>query len=73
MAKIFAWQLLPHLEIGYDAKFSWGNIVPFTSADLAISWQRGYQEKGASPFNATSKAKSNSIVSSEAGLKFFEK
>lgn len=72
-ANIFAWQFIPHLEVGYDAKFSWGNISPFTSADLAISWQRGYQEHGASPFNAKQKANNSSMVRSETGLKFCEK
>ncbi len=72
-ADIFAWQLVPHLEIGYDVQFSWGDILPFTSGDWAISWQRGYQEHGASPFNAKQKANNSSIVRSETGLKFCEK
>ncbi len=72
-ADIFAWQLVPHLEIGYDVEFSWGDMIPFTSADWAISWQRGYQEQGAFPFNAKQKAKSSSMVRSEIGLKFCEK
>ncbi|MCX6991105.1 MAG: autotransporter outer membrane beta-barrel domain-containing protein [Chlamydiae bacterium] len=70
---IFSWQLVPHLEVGYDFAFSWGDIIPFTSADWAISWQRGYQEHGASPFNAKQKANNSSMVRSETGLKFLEK
>lgn len=72
-ANIFAWQLIPHLEAGYDIAFSWGDVVPFTSADFAISWQRGYSEHGASPFNAKQKANNSSMVRSETGLKFCEK
>ena len=70
---IFSWQLVPHLEVGYDVAFSWGDLIPFTSADWAISWQRGYQEHGASPFNAKQKANNSSMVRSETGLKFLEK
>ena len=72
-ANIFAWQLIPHLETGYDFAFSWGDVVPFTAADWAISWQRGYKEHGASPFNAKQKAHNTSMVRSETGLKFCEK
>ena len=71
-ANIFAWQLIPHLEAGYDIACSWGDVVPFTSADLAISWQRGYSEHGASPFNAKQKRKNSSMVRSETGFKFSE-
>lgn len=70
---IFAWQLIPHLEVGYAAQFSWGDLIPFTSADWGISWQRGYQEQGASPFNAKQKGNNSSMVRSETGLKFCEK
>ncbi len=59
--------------MGYDAVFSWGDILPFTSADWAISWQRGYQDHGTSPFNAKQKANNSSMVRSETGLKFCEK
>lgn len=72
-ADIFAWQCIPHLEVGYDVQFSWGDLIPFTSADWAISWQRGYREEGASPFNAKQKAHSSSMVRSETGFKFCEK
>lgn len=72
-ADIFAWQLLPHLEVGYNIQLCWGNIIPFTSVDWAISWQREYKEHGASPFNAKQKANNSSMVRSETGLKFCEK
>jgi uncharacterized protein with beta-barrel porin domain len=72
-AEITAWQLVPHLEVGYDIKYTWGNVIPFTSADWAISWQRGYHEHGASFFNARSKAVSNSMLRSETGVKLCQK
>jgi uncharacterized protein with beta-barrel porin domain len=68
-ATICAWQLVPHLEIGYDFKHAWWSVIPFTSADWAITWQRGYHEHGASFFNARSKAKNNSMLRSETGVK----
>ncbi|MBM3198164.1 MAG: autotransporter domain-containing protein [Chlamydiae bacterium] len=72
LANIYSWQLIPHLEVGYDANFNWGKMIPFTSADLAITWQRSYSEHGASPFNAHQQANNSSMVRSETGLKFFE-
>ncbi|MBS0626635.1 MAG: autotransporter domain-containing protein, partial [Verrucomicrobia bacterium] len=71
-AHIFSWQLIPHLEAGYRFKLPLVVITPYTSADLAMIWQRGYQEHGASPFNATQKRNNSSMVRSETGLKFFE-
>ncbi|MBX9922509.1 MAG: autotransporter domain-containing protein [Rhabdochlamydiaceae bacterium] len=71
-ADIYAWQLIPHLEAGYNIEFSWGKMIPFSEADWAISWQRGYQEHGASAFNVKQKAKNSSMVRSETGLKFSE-
>ena len=72
-ANIYSWQLVPHLELGYEKLLSWGEILPFSALDWAITWQRGYSEHGASPFNATSKSHSNSMARSETGLKFCEK
>jgi autotransporter-associated beta strand protein len=72
-ANIYAWQLIPHLEAGYGCSFSWGAMTPFTLADWAISWQRGYRERGDISFSAKQRAKSSSMVRSETGLKFSEK
>lgn len=68
-ANIYVWQLVPHLEIGYDIPTSYLEITPFTSLDWAINWQKGYTEHGASLFNATEGAKTSSMVRSETGLK----
>ncbi len=72
-AKICAWQLVPHLEVGCDFKYTWGAVIPFTSVDWAITWQRGYREHGSSYFDARAKSKSNSMLRSETGLKLCEK
>lgn len=69
-AQIFAWQIVPHLEIGYDICCSWGNLVPFSALDWPISWQRDYNEQGAAPFNAHEGSKNPSVVYSETGFKF---
>ncbi len=71
-AHINGWQMIPHVEVGYDLQYCWGNVIPFTAADWAISWQRGYHEHGAAPFNARQKAKNSSMVRSETGVKFSE-
>jgi uncharacterized protein with beta-barrel porin domain len=70
---IYAWQLIPHLEAGYICQFCWGAVIPFSLADWAISWQRGWREGGDTPFNAKQRGKSSSMVRSETGLKFTEK
>jgi autotransporter-associated beta strand protein len=71
-AHMSAWQLVPRVEIGYDAAFSWGNVVPFTAVDSAIIWRQCYQESGATPFNAAIEAKSGALVRSETGVKAHE-
>ena len=68
-ADIFAWQLVPHLELGYDIDRSWGQAIPFTSLDWAISWQRGYTEHGGTLFNAKQRGSGSSLARSETGLK----
>lgn len=72
-ADIFAWQLIPHIELSYEYKCGWGGFAPFISADWAISWQRKYTEKGASPFDISQQANNSSMVRSETGIKFYEK
>lgn len=72
-ANIFAWQLVPHLEIGYDFRGNEGGVTPFTSADWAISWQRAYNEEGALFFSARQSANRSSMVRSETGVKFHQK
>lgn len=73
VATIFAWQLLPHIEMGYAFPFSFGEIIPFSLLDWTLMWQRGYEERGASPFNASAQAEKGSILRSETGVKLYEK
>lgn len=72
-ANIYAWQINPHIEIGYDIPVSKIEITPFTSLDWPISWQRGYTETGAAPFNTSQPATTSSMVRSETGLRFLER
>jgi len=72
-ATFYAWQLIPHIEIGYDQTFSWGHLMPFIAGDWAITWQRAYSEHGsAGPFLLRQTAQRNSMVRSETGLKLAE-
>lgn len=71
-ADIPIWQLVPHLEAGYEIDLGALEIVPFAAADWAISWQKSYTESGAVPFNAHQKANRSSVIRAEAGLKFSE-
>jgi autotransporter-associated beta strand protein/predicted outer membrane repeat protein len=72
-AKIRAWQLLPHLEVGYTVQCFWADVIPFSSLDWAVTWQNGYEEHGASPFNAKADGQRSDMVRSETGFKFTEK
>lgn len=71
-ADILAWQLVPHLELGYLFTPSYCKVAPFTSLDWPISWQRAYTEQGAGNFAASQKANTSSLVRSETGLKLCE-
>jgi outer membrane autotransporter protein len=68
-ADILAWEIVPHLEVGYEWKYSWGEIIPFAAVDWALLWQRGYTETGASLYNAVQKANDSSFLRSETGFK----
>lgn len=71
-ADILAWQLVPHLELGYLFTNSHCKVTPFTSLDWPISWQKAYTEHGASGFAISQKANTNSLLRSETGLKICE-
>lgn len=71
-ANIYSWQLVPHLEVGYDFDHDFLDILPFSSLDYAVNWQRGYKETNAAPYNATQGGKTTSMVRSETGVKFFQ-
>ncbi|MDP1609216.1 MAG: autotransporter domain-containing protein [Chlamydiales bacterium] len=71
-------QLLPHLEFGYDKTRIYSNnhveciMDPFVMLDCANSWQWGYSEKGSSPFNFGQKAQYSAFLRTEAGFRFYE-
>lgn len=79
-ATIPSWQLVPHLEFGYDFEIAtcdcYENLFlllePFATVDWAINWQNSYTETGAAPFNFTQESKTSSLLRSEAGLKFYQ-
>ncbi|MBU6445804.1 MAG: autotransporter domain-containing protein, partial [Verrucomicrobia bacterium] len=72
-ADIPTWQLVPHLEMGYEIDLCALELIPFAAVDWAISWQKSYTENGAAPFNAHQKACRSSVIRAEAGLKFYER
>lgn len=71
-ANIYSWQLVPHLEVGYDFDCDFLDIQPFSSVDYAVNWQRRYKETNAAPYNTTEISKTTSMIRSETGLKFFQ-
>lgn len=71
-SSIHNWQLLPHLELGYDFIFdSWG-IEPYGSVDWVSNWQGHYRETGGGVFDMIVKSHHSSLLRSEAGLRFYE-
>lgn len=72
-ADIRNWQVVPHLEVGSLFSYDCLDIVPFTAADWAVSWQNSYTEQGAVPFNMHQRALRSSMVRSETGIKLCEK
>ncbi len=68
-AGIYAWQCVPHLEVGYNIRHSLTTITPFTELDWAVTWQRGYHESGGGYFNAKVGRQNTSILRNETGIK----
>jgi hypothetical protein len=66
------WVLMPHLAGGYDWMMSWGVIEPFAMVDWAVSFQRAYNEMGATPVNMHIRGSSPSILRSQVGLNLYE-
>lgn len=72
-ATIHSWQVVPHLGFGISKKkYCWGCIEPFVQADCVISWQKGFQEHGAGPFNMRQKSQTSELLRTEAGFRFYE-
>jgi hypothetical protein len=66
------WMMMPHLGGGYDWMLDWGIVEPFGSLDWAISFQKGYKEKGATPLNTRIRRQTPSILRSQLGINFYE-
>ncbi|MBM3191636.1 MAG: autotransporter outer membrane beta-barrel domain-containing protein [Chlamydiae bacterium] len=71
-AHLLAWQMMPKLSLGFFIERPWGYVNPFMELDWFVAWQRSYQEKGASPFNAKEKQSHSSQLRAEAGVKFYQ-
>lgn len=71
------WQLSPHLEMGYDFWLHPSSrpkiaIEPFAAADWGCNWEKGFQEKGAHPYNFGQQSRWSSFLRCESGLRFAE-
>ncbi len=72
------WQLLPHIELGYN--LDWPNcaqdfeliVDPFIMVDWANAWQGSYKEKGSGPFITEQKHHYASLLRTEVGFRFYE-
>jgi uncharacterized protein with beta-barrel porin domain len=72
-SSIHGWQLAPHLEVGYDYERDWFGIEPFTMIDSVTCWEHHFQEHGsAGRLNMGQKARTCSLIRSEAGVRFNE-
>lgn len=65
-------QIVPHLEFGVVLPYCWGILEPFIAADWAVNWEGGYVEHGASSMNMQVKARTSSMLQSQAGVRFYE-
>jgi len=74
--KTHGWILDPHVELAahwaLDQK-SLYSIEPFVQFDWVNNWQKGYTESGSSGLNAIVPSIYNSLLQSEAGLRFYER
>jgi outer membrane autotransporter protein len=67
-----AFQLTPHVGVGYDFVVDWAILEPFATVDWVVNWDRGYQERGASLLNMRVKKKTTSMLRSEVGLQAYQ-
>ncbi len=72
------YNLVPHAEIGFNLernKPKWVNGItfnPFVMLDWASTWQNGFSESGAAPFNMGQTAQYSSILRTELGMRLTE-
>lgn len=71
-SKAHAYQVTPHLGLGYDFDRSWGSLEPFAQFDWAINLEKGFQETGAGTFDMHQDSQRSSMLRSEVGLASFQ-
>ena len=67
------WQLMPHIEVGGEFRWSYFTLEPFVTADWAYSWKEKYTERGAPRLNTTHYRQRGSYLCNEVGFRFYEK
>jgi len=76
IAHFHGWVFSPHVEIASPIPFTrapWCIIQPFAMMDWVNNWQSHFREHGVSGFNVHLGNQYNSLLRSEAGLRFDQK
>ena len=63
-----AFQVDPHISLGYDFQMSCCTLEPFAAFDWVWDFAKSFNEHGASPFNMHQKGWVSSLFRSEVGL-----
>ncbi len=74
-ASLHGWLLDPHIEAAYAYIWQnrpWFSLEPFVMFDWINNWQGHFTEHGVSGFNVVMHSQYNSLLRSEAGLRFYE-
>jgi outer membrane autotransporter protein len=64
------WNVSGRSEIGYKFRYGVNTLTPFVGVGLSKSYQNGYQETNAYPFNLNIPPTINKTLSTEIGIKF---
>lgn len=64
------WNVSGRTEVGYQFRHDTNTLTPFVSVGVSKSYQNGYQETNAYPFNLNIPSAENQTLSSEVGIKF---
>jgi autotransporter-like protein len=68
-AHYHGWEYVPHLRVGYDIRCgSRWMFEPFVTGDLAVLFQQGFSEHGASPYNMRQKHQTSQLLQAISGL-----
>ncbi len=71
-SEFHGWQIVPHLEFGYDFFFDWIALEPYVRIDWAVNFENGFEEHGASPLNMQQQGRTGSLLRSEIGLSCYQ-